>query len=609
MSSPFSSLVWRHFKLNPDNPTIGICQICLKTKTEKDSSILRKNNTTNLWNHLEADHYQEFMSIKSSQDKSKQATLNVSSQNKLTFNVGLQSKYSIDRYIAEMIVSGCHPYRIVEEEGFKNLISYLCPNYQLPGREFFKTLINKMYDENVEKIKKELIQAEFVTLTSDLWTGINQESYSTITAHYIHNQELKSYVLDTKPFGSIRHTAENISIVFKATIFKWDLEKKIAAIVTDNAANIVNAVNYTDNLSIRCSAHTIQLAINDAFKNNNQIDDILSKCKTVVSHFKHSSLAAAKLQVIQKQLHLKENKLIQEVSTRWNSKYYMIERLFEQKSSLNLYTSENPETDLPQLTNQEWRIIDGLINILEPMEASTRILSGDKYSTISLIIPLITGLIVSLKSRKSSEIAVNKFRDHLVDSIKRRFADVEKNCLISTATLLDPRVKNTCFIEDENKRKAVKRLQDLLKANFQSSKKGATNEIERLSSDEQPSAKRPCFDLREFIIEQQCIEDQSENNEYVIELENYLKQPIILKKNDTDLCDILDWWENNKYSFPNLYSLTKKYLSIPATSAPCERIFSKAGEILSKKRSRLNPKNFNCLLFLMHNINKLRNVK
>ncbi|RNA06474.1 hypothetical protein BpHYR1_006136 [Brachionus plicatilis] len=63
MSSPFSSLVWRHFKLNPDNPTIGICQICLKTKTEKDSSILRKNNTTNLWNHLEADHYQEFSQL------------------------------------------------------------------------------------------------------------------------------------------------------------------------------------------------------------------------------------------------------------------------------------------------------------------------------------------------------------------------------------------------------------------------------------------------------------------------------------------------------------------------------------------------------------------
>lgn len=279
------------------------------------------------------------------------------------------------------------------------------------------------------------------------------------------------------------------------------------------------------------------------------------------------------------------------------------------KSSLNLLISENSDSDIPQLSNQEWRTIDGLINILEPLESATRALSGDKYCTISLIIPLMTGLIVRLKSRKSVESVVNKFRDDLVDSLKRRFSDVEQNCLITTATLLDPRVKNTCFVDETNKRKAVKNLLDSLKKLSQTISTVSTTSEQSHSSDEQPSAKRPCFDLRDFIIEQQCVEDQSDNDDYAIELDNYLKQPISLKKSDTDFGDILDWWEKNKFSFPNLYRLTKKYLCIPATSCPCERIFSKAGEILSKKRSRLNPKNFNSLLFLMNNLPKLKTVK
>ena len=39
-------------------------------------------------------------------------------------------------------------------------------------------------------------------------------------------------------------------------------------------------------------------------------------------------------------------------------------------------------------------------------------------------------------------------------------------------------------------------------------------------------------------------------------------------------------------------------LSIPATSIPSERLFSKAGQLLSERRSRLKPKNVDKILFL-----------
>jgi len=51
--------------------------------------------------------------------------------------------------------------------------------------------------------------------------------------------------------------------------------------------------------------------------------------------------------------------------------------------------------------------------------------------------------------------------------------------------------------------------------------------------------------------------------------------------------DVLDWWKTHEKTFPTLSLLAKKILSA-ATSVPSERLFSKCGELVTKKRSRLS---------------------
>ena len=85
--------------------------------------------------------------------------------------------------------------------------------------------------------------------------------------------------------------------------------------------------------------------------------------------------------------------------------------------------------------------------------------------------------------------------------------------------------------------------------------------------------------------------------EATAEMRLYLQE-----KNITRHDDPLIWWKEHATHYPHLQQLARKYLCIPATSVPAERLFSKAGELISKRRLCLKPKNVNMLLFLNKNL-------
>jgi hypothetical protein len=61
--------------------------------------------------------------------------------------------------------------------------------------------------------------------------------------------------------------------------------------------------------------------------------------------------------------------------------------------------------------------------------------------------------------------------------------------------------------------------------------------------------------------------------------------------------DTLQWWKANEARFKSLSHSARKYLAIPATSAPSERVFSLAGSICNRRRACLSPDNLDALVF------------
>ena len=62
--------------------------------------------------------------------------------------------------------------------------------------------------------------------------------------------------------------------------------------------------------------------------------------------------------------------------------------------------------------------------------------------------------------------------------------------------------------------------------------------------------------------------------------------------------DPLKWWKENESRFPHISGVARKFLSIPATSAPSERVFSAAGLTITKTRASLSPDHAAELIFL-----------
>jgi hypothetical protein len=74
--------------------------------------------------------------------------------------------------------------------------------------------------------------------------------------------------------------------------------------------------------------------------------------------------------------------------------------------------------------------------------------------------------------------------------------------------------------------------------------------------------------------------------------------PISMKDNSGSYNNPLSWWHLHERQFKHLNVLASRLLCIPATSAPSECVFSTAGLIIAKDRTRLASQTANELIFL-----------
>ena len=356
--------------------------------------------------------------------------------------------------------------------------------------------------------------------------------------------------------------------------------------------------------------------------------DMLARCRKIVGHFKHSHLAVERLNSIQKQLNLPEHKLVQDEPTRWDSTYYLLDRLVEQRRAISLYDTD---FELPEkLNSNEWQLAEKVVKLLEPMQRITKELSA-KRAVISEVIPFLENLKSELNEESGD--TQEKFRgilstkEELLESLQSRFSHVYKEDNYIIATLLDPRFKAS-FFDSATSELAVQRLiavcrtEPTLVLNEQDNTQPCLAQLQVHNCDiseqpTEPSATNPSslplkkkgFNI--YVSYKKAIKkvapasstpaaDIEESLSAMVT--DYVSEPVIDNPEDKKFMNPFDYWRKNKEHYSMLAVMAKKYLSAPPSSVPSESLFSDTGIIDSSRRRCLLAEKLEMLTFIKRNL-------
>lgn len=575
------SEAYQHYDKLPDERRK--CKYC----TEPDEQIYSKTTSTSvLWNHI--NKYHSIMA------KGKES-------NPLT---KAQQEALTDAYI-KWIVNDIQPFTTSDDPDFTAFIKLLNDKYTVPCRQTTQKLVMKKFMLSKEFIRETLqnIHGMF-SLTTDLWTAINMDSYCGITVHFIDNQwRLRFLILDICPMPQ-PHTGEAIKDILLSVVTEFGIGDKLLTLATDNASSMVSGfkllavemrVKYNREIyHIRCSTHVLNLAVQDGLKNlfdveeefdEDNLTSPLTKLRTAVNAIRRSPKNIDELKKHCENLEIEYHDLPHDCPTRWSSTYTMIKAALRQRRPLQVMFIDSESKYVKNALDQsDWDILEGNLKVLKIFAKATAILSAYKEPTLHQVEDVYSMIKGYLNNHKTNA------HDVMAEKLD------EYSDKISTAhwlaQILHPGVKL-----DKNDKKIRLKLAQLKKQAELTST--ILSDAAQISSPNIPSttkkSKSGLEGLQELVSDTINVDLNTQAVKYNAgaEIDHYLASPKVDRRDNP-----LAWWQCNEKGYPILSSLARHYLAVPASSVPCEQLFSIAGNTITKNRNSLAPETAQALLCL-----------
>lgn len=248
------------------------------------------------------------------------------------------------------------------------------------------------------------------------------------------------------------------------------------------------------------------------------------------------------------------------------------------------------------LTAAELLLAKEILEVLQPVEQVTKELCKKKYVTISKMIPMIYCLKKKIESfcMCLQTPTTQTLLSRLQSQITKRFGSITANRIIAVSTILDPRFKRLHFQQNEliacaqSVNYIARCMKDIDQSNMSDDDAMITEA--NVENYEMPDN---LWTYHEDLVKGQILTEDENQDEMPTDLRHYLYQPLIKLQNNPML-----YWSKYNVVYPILSKVAKMYLPVVATSVPCERLFSRTGNIVTEDRNRLSPEHLHQLLFL-----------
>ena len=334
--------------------------------------------------------------------------------------------------------------------------------------------------------------------------------------------------------------------------------------------------------------------------------------------------------------------LIKPVKTRWNSYVKAFRRAIEIKDALDAFIQyyieqhrmefarmkskrrNAREPEAPRwvktggLSSDDWQVIAQYIDFLKPLVDATSRVQGrgqsGSFGAAWEVIPTFESILALFEQQKVRVAGVNynaaapepitiaddestlpvfqalPLEDHYNININAAWAKLRKYWLklddcpaYFAATRLHPRFKQYCMNVWEDRQDWIAIMEGRMR------KLWATYRDSGDSTSSPPRKKiKPMNDIDEIIDSHIGVDHTGAITTGDDEYERWIAiRP--LPKGHKFAEDPFLYWRTHTHEFPRLSQLAFDVLSIPASSADCERMFSELGDLLEPRRLRMNP--------------------
>ncbi|XP_056860062.1 putative AC transposase [Raphanus sativus] len=508
--------------------------------------------------------------------------------------------------IAVALIQHNLPYSFVEYEKIREAFTYVNPSIEFWSRNTAASDVYKIYEREKQKLKAVLAKIPGrVCLTTDLWRAITVEGYMCLTVHYVDvDWVLKTKIISFCAFPP-PHTGVAIALKLTELLREWGLEKKVFSLTVDNASANDNMqgilkrklqkdlVCSGEFFHVRCSAHILNLIVQDGLA---VISGALDKIRETVKFLKGSESREITFQncieTVGVPAEVAKAGLILDVTTRWNSTYFMLDRAIDFKEALrNLKEVDRSYKSFP--SELEWDRSERICKLLEPFAEVTKLISGSSYPTANLYFMQVWSIKCWLRRHEDSEDRVIR---EMVEAMKEKFNKYweEFSDILAIAAVLDPRLKfaflEYCYniLDPETCKLNLVYIRGKLVKLFGEYKKdtGATTSASTSHAPRHiPSGYGGFY----------AYFSQKTGGSGKSPLDIYLDEPVVDMESFSSL-DAISYWKDNAGRFKELSSMACDVLSIPLTTVASESSFSIGSRVLNKYRSCLLPTNVQALI-------------